>query len=380
MANDFPVVLCHGLFGWGPAEVGGFPYWGTATSVKSPLRRHVASVGPISSTHDRACELAFQIKGGQVDYGAAHALEHGHDRFGRNYAPDVAFHPSWSGDNPVHLVGHSMGAPTIWMLQHLLAEDFFGWGSSANWIKSINTISGVLNGSTATYFLGCNKKTGLVNPDSIGDLLSRAVELNIRLTGDLFDRWYDFDLDHWGLASDSCDNLDHQLQCIAQTPMFRGKDNAAYSLTIQGLLEQNAMCQTNADTYYFSFATEQTSEGFLTGYHYPEPRMNPFAIPTALYIGRKRFKHDFYPGFRSSDWWHNDGLVSVYSQLYPRSSGEHPVGGEIAMRDHFRPGEWYYEVMNWDHIDIVALPEPGKIGEQARFYRTLFGRLADLPA
>ena len=124
--------------------------------------------------------------------------------------------------------------------------------------------------------------------------------------------------------------------------MFRGKDNAAYSLTVQGLLEQNAMCLTNADTYYFSFATEQTSEGFLTGYHYPEPRMNPFAIPTALYIGRKRFKHEFYPGFRSSDWWHNDGLVSVYSQLYPRISGEHPVGGEIGMRDHFRPGQWYY--------------------------------------
>ena len=349
MANDYPVILCHGLFGWGPAEAGGFPYWGTAPSVKSPLRRHIASVGPISSAHDRACELAYQIKGGRVDYGAEHSATAGHDRFGRSYDRSVAFHPEWSEQQPVHLVGHSMGAPTIWMLQYLLEEDFFGWGSSAGWVKSLNCISGVLNGSTATYFLGCSEET---------DFLARAIELSIRLTGDLFARLYDFDLDHWGMPGDHCDGLEQQLARIAETPMFRGKDNAAYSLTIQGLLEQNAMCRTHPDTYYFSYATEQTFEGFLTGYHYPEPGMNPFAIPTALFIGQKHFGKPFYPGFRSSDWWHNDGLVPVYSQLYPRISGDHPVAGEIDTRAHYRPGAWYYDVLNADHIDIVALPEP----------------------
>ena len=380
MANDYPVILCHGLFGWGPAEAGGFPYWGTAPSVKSPLRRHIASVGPISSAHDRACELAYQIKGGQVDYGEDHAATAGHARFGRSYDAAQAFHPEWSEQQPVHLVGHSMGAPTIWLLQHLLAEDFFGWGSDGTWIKSMSCISGVLNGSTATYFLGCNEETGLVDPGSIADFLARAIELSIRLTGDLFARLYDFDLDHWGISSDHGDGLEQQLARIAETPMFRGKDNAAYCLTIQGLLEQNAMCQTHPETFYFSYATEQTFEGFLTGYHYPEPGMNPFAIPMALYIGQKFFSEAFYPGFRSSDWWHNDGLVPVYSQLYPRISGDHPVAGEIDSRGHFRPGAWYYDVLNADHIDIVALPEPAKIGTQVRFYEAMFERLADLPA
>jgi triacylglycerol esterase/lipase EstA (alpha/beta hydrolase family) len=379
MANDHAVILCHGLFGWGPSEAGAFPYWGTARIVRSPLRRREASVGPISSSHDRACELAFQIKGGRVDYGEEHALRAGHDRFGRTYEGSAILHPEWSDQHPVHLVGHSMGAPTIWMLQDLLATDFFGWGSNANWVKSITCISGVLNGSTATYFLGCDEVTGLIDEDSIGDFLARAMELHIRLAGDLFDRFYDFDLDHWSIAARPSDRLEVQLQRIAQSPMFRGKDNAAYSLTIQGLLEQNTRCRTHPETYYFSYVTEQTFAGFLTGHHYPEPGMNPFAIPTALYIGHKTFQRSFYPGFRSADWWHNDGLVSVYSQMFPRSAGVHPVGGEIGSHTRFETGKWYYELLNRvDHLDIVALPELGKIGSQRRFYTRLFERLASL--
>lgn len=379
MANAHPVILCHGLFGWGPSEVGGFPYWGTAMSVPSPLARHAASVGPISSMHDRACELAFQIKGGRVDYGKAHAQAAGHQRVGRIYKGRAVLHKKWSERHPVHLVGHSMGAPTIFMLQHLLATDFFGWGSNPNWVKSITSISGALNGTTATYFLGCNETTGLVEEGSIVDFLARAIELHIRLTGDLFDRFYDFDLDQWGISAQLGDRLDVQLQRIAQSPMFRGTDNAAYSITIQGLLEQDALCQTYPETYYFSSVTDQTFRGILSGHYYPEPGMNPFAIPTSLYIGHTTFKRPFYPGFRSEDWWQNDGLVSVYSQMFPRIAGNHPVGGEIGSQTRFEPGKWYHEILSdVDHIDIVALPELGKVGLQKRFYTDLFKRLAAL--
>ena len=38
-----------------------------------------ASYGPLSSNWDRAVELYYYIKGGMVDYGAVHAMRHGHD-------------------------------------------------------------------------------------------------------------------------------------------------------------------------------------------------------------------------------------------------------------------------------------------------------------
>jgi triacylglycerol esterase/lipase EstA (alpha/beta hydrolase family) len=377
MANDFPVILVHGLFGWGPGELGDFPYWGMGRYIDSPLERHEASVGPISSLHDRACELAFQLHGGRVDYGAAHSRRFGHQRFGRTY--DEPLRPGWSAKRPVHLVGHSMGGPTIVRLAQLLEADEFGWGSSHRWVASISSISGVLNGSTATYYFGCNERTGLLDEGTVGDFLADTIEVVLRATGSLFDRVYDFDLDHWDIGARRGERAGAYLQRIADSPMFKGKDNAAYDVTIQGLLEQNARGGTYGGTYYFSYVTEQTMAGFLTERHFPEPGMNPFLVPPARYIGRKRFLRPFYPGFQSEDWWENDGLVSTYSQERPRTAGKHPAGGPIDDAAGFRRGRWYHQrLASVDHIDVVALPQPDQIGWQKRFYRDLFRRLAAL--
>ena len=91
--SDDPVVFVHGLFGWGQRDkiFRIMPYWGMTTgSLTSYLNSlgyetYSATVGPISSAWDRACELYAQLTGTTVDYGAAHAAAHDHARYGITY-------------------------------------------------------------------------------------------------------------------------------------------------------------------------------------------------------------------------------------------------------------------------------------------------------
>lgn len=77
-SKDDPVVFVHGLMGWGQrAGINAMlPYWGMTTgSLTSYLNSlgyetYSATVGPISSAWDRACELYAQLTGTTVDYGA----------------------------------------------------------------------------------------------------------------------------------------------------------------------------------------------------------------------------------------------------------------------------------------------------------------------
>lgn len=62
-------------------------------------------VGPVSSCHDRACEIFYSLKGGCVDYGAEHSKAHGHSRHGTHER--AASHADWSAERPVLLVTHS---------------------------------------------------------------------------------------------------------------------------------------------------------------------------------------------------------------------------------------------------------------------------------
>ncbi|NET58842.1 MAG: hypothetical protein F6K47_22640 [Symploca sp. SIO2E6] len=162
--------------------------------------------------------------------------------------------------------------------------------------------------------------------------------------------------------------------------MFRGKDNGLYSGTVQAALEQTQFCQTHPNTYYFTCVTEQTQRAFMTEYQIPEPLMNSMFIPLSYYMGSKVFWQPLYPGFKSSDWWSNDGMVSAYSQMFPRIGGSHPVGGEITYnQQYFNPGQWYYQRLNsTDHADIVCTPDIPNIRKQQQFYIELFERLASL--
>ena len=91
-AERYPTIYVHGLMGWGEHDqiYAVTPYWGLTSDLIPYLtgkgyESYAASVGPLSSAWDRACELYAQLTGTTVDYGAAHAAEYGHARYGVTY-------------------------------------------------------------------------------------------------------------------------------------------------------------------------------------------------------------------------------------------------------------------------------------------------------
>ena len=99
--------------GWGPNEMGGYHYWGGRKDYVEMLELDghgvfVVSVGPVSSNWERAIEVYYQLKGGQVDYGRNHSEKHNiiQEPEGKSYE---AIYPEWDENHPVHLIGHSMG-------------------------------------------------------------------------------------------------------------------------------------------------------------------------------------------------------------------------------------------------------------------------------
>ncbi|CAK4124012.1 unnamed protein product [Aphanomyces euteiches] len=139
-ATRAPVVLIHGIFGWGvnprPLFDLGPCYWPIDDINELNPNNIIVQVGPVSFDHDRACEAFYQVFGGRVDYGEEHSRQYGHSRYSRTYE---AAHPTWSEENPVHLLGHSFGGTTALELYQLICHDFFGVGTNYKWVKSITT-------------------------------------------------------------------------------------------------------------------------------------------------------------------------------------------------------------------------------------------------
>jgi triacylglycerol esterase/lipase EstA (alpha/beta hydrolase family) len=114
----------------------------------------VPDLGSLTSVHDRARELFYYLKGGLVDYGEEHSKACGHSQFGRFY--EKGEYQEWDEDHPIHFVGHSAGAQVVRVLQQMLADKMFeGYeNTNENWVLSLTSLSGALNGTTRTYIDG----------------------------------------------------------------------------------------------------------------------------------------------------------------------------------------------------------------------------------
>ena len=400
-AERYPTVYVHGLMGWGARDqiYAVTPYWGLTSDLMPYLtgkgyESYAASVGPLSSAWDRACELYAQLTGTTVDYGAAHAAEYGHARYGVTY--DKPLFEGWSADKKINLVGHSFGGATIRLFLDILADGSaqeqaaakadgaevspFFQGGKADWVYSLTTLAAPHNGTT---FLEC-----------CGNMTQFAAEVSTTMAKLLgisdFKGVYDFQLEQFGFYRKDGETVLEALDRVLHSDFLSHNDNAFLDLTIDKSLEINKGIEIQPNVYYFSYAGDQTSTDPLTGNHYPTVSaipsngMSALMMPGSINMGKYCDKYTAGGIYIDRSWLPNDGLVNTVSALYPTTTDKNTT--ECLKRDGtqgwinydgysditFRPGIWYVmPVTRADHMQFVGGIANKSVIETHLFYRNL---------
>lgn len=346
--NQDPIILVHGFNGYasgtGPITGKGNYWGGDRLKIIQDYRAKgynvmEASVSAFGSNYDRAVELYYYIKGGRVDYGAAHAAKYGDERYGKTYA---GAYKDWKPGQKIHLIGHSMGGQTIRYLEELLRHGSpeeveyqkqhggdispLYKGGQDNMISSITTIATPHNGTHAADLLGNEEIIRQVAYDyarSKGNKLSHV----------------DVGLSQWGLKQREDETLVQYIQRVKQSKLWTTKDNGFYDLTTEGTDILNQKTSLNPNIVYKTYQGESTRPG-PNGTQKADVNMNIGYTLTANTIGKVKDKA----------WRENDGLVSVISGQYPLNQAH------TSATDQVQKGVWQVTPVkhNWDHGDFVG--------------------------
>ena len=377
-ANNYPVILVHGFAGFGRSEMLGYKYWGGLNDLQTQLQSKysnqmvaTAVVGPFSSNWDRAVELFYQIKGGCVDYGAAHASLNGHyerpnDVYhdGRTCYPGL--YPAWDANHPVHLITHSMGGQTSRMLAQLLANNgaplnpqLFPYAVNANWVKSITTIASPNDGTTLAYRI-----TDWV---PVVQQLVTGIAQFASATG--ADKIYDFKLDQWGIGAQGAnESFNAYVNRVTSSSLWNSgiKDLSPYDLSPAGAMAENDWVKDQPNVTYFSWVTNSSYTGILTGWSYPNADTNllisAFAGPG--FMGNYYRDSRPMPPVSDSSWFPSDAVVNTIAQKAPtwamNASGSiykrSVVVKDLSNGGSPQAGAWNYKGLmgDFDHLDIVG--------------------------
>lgn len=363
--NAYPFVMVHGLMGCGQEDIvtNIMPYWGMETGDligdlnESGYTAYAASVGPISSAWDRACDLYAQLTGTTVDYGVAHSLEHGHDRFGKTYKNPLF--EGWSYNKKINLVGHSFGGATIRLFAQLLAEgceaernvtaieDIYPLfvGGNADLIHSITTLAAPHNGTTA-----------LVSLDNESQDLFAGPVLNLATYGlafighmPVFRALYTMNLEQFGLSSVPYSLNVAPIDFVKMKNFLNGTDNSMYDLSLHGAFVLNEKISTHQDIYYFSYAADYTVFDEATGNYVPKDDIFEMFVPYSTEIGKTGDPWTTEDGIIiDSSWQRNDGLVNTISALYPFNEPNVEFD-----ENNIQQGVWnVMPIQNRDHVSF----------------------------
>ena len=397
-ATRYPTVYVHGLMGWGEHDqiYSAVPYWGLSTDLMPYMtskgyESYADSVGPLSSAWDRACELYAQLTGTTVDYGAAHAAEYGHARYGATY--DKPLFAGWSASKKINLVGHSFGGATIRLFLDILADGSaaeqaaakaagtevspFFEGGKADWVYSLTTLAAPHNGTT---FLECC--------DNMAQFAAEASTAMAKLLGiSDFKGVYDFQLEQFGFYRKD--------DRVLHSDFLSHNDNVFRDLTIDRALELNDDIEIQPNVYYFSYAGDKTRQNSATGERTSAVDMTPLFVPFANRMC-SYYDQTTAGGFRiDKTWAPNDGLVNTVSALYPTDSAGRCLTksgqtGYIQQDGYsnvsYQPGVWnVMPVRHYDHGNFIAgMPVPDLASQSVtalrQFYLSLMDNLSHVSA
>lgn len=345
--NQDPIILVHGFNGFtddiNPNVLS--HYWGgDKLNIRQDLEQngynaYEASISAFGSNYDRAVELYYYIKGGTVDYGAAHAERYGHERYGKTYE---GVYKDWQPGQKVHLVGHSMGGQTVRQLEELLrngSQEEIEYqkehggdisplfqGNHDNMVSSITTLGTPHNGTHASDKLG---NEAIVRQIAF-DLGKRLGNKNSRV---------DFGLSQWGLKQQPDESYLSYLSRTKTSKLWQTKDNALYDLTRDGATDLNRKTSLNPNIVYKTYTGEATHPTLFGKYKADYNLFLPFTV-TANVIGKATEK----------EWRENDGLVSVISSQHPFNQAY------TEATDTNQKGIWQVTPTkhDWDHVDFVG--------------------------
>ena len=405
--SDDPVVFVHGLFGWGQRDkiFRIMPYWGMTTGslpdylATQGYETYAASVGPLSSAWDRACELYAQLVGARTDYGVKHAQDFGHERYGIDY--ETPLFDGWGTERAVNLVGHSFGGATIRLFLDILADGSaeeqaaakaagtevspFFQGGKADWVYSLTTLAAPHNGTT---FLEC-----------CGDITQFAAEASTTMAKLLgisdFKGVYDFQLEQFGFYRKDGETVLEALDRVLHSDFLSHNDNVFRDLTIDRALELNDDIEIQPNVYYFSYAGDKTRQSTLTGERTSAVDMTPLFVPFANQMCGY-YDQTTAGGFRiDKSWAPNDGLVNTVSALYPTDSAgrcltQSGKAGYVQQDGYsnvgYQPGVWnVMPVRHYDHGNFIAgMPVPDLASQSIpalrQFYLGLMDNLSHVTA
>ena len=333
--NPLCFIFVHGFQGWGSYDerYQKMPYWGMRGGdlisflQSKGYSAFAASVDPLGSAWDRACELYAQLAGTKTDYGLAHSREYGHPRFGKDFTGRELI-PSFDRNTRLVLIGHSFGGITANLFAELMAN-------------------------------GDLREKEETDPSEISPLFQGGMGERIRCVTGIaagFNGNSSYEIPDDYPIEGSGVKIPWWSRLLASRMKNRAKadpkekrdfrDCAEYDMQIDHACAINERIGVLPHVLYLSVPccfTVRNDEG----YYVPEKKMEPMFILKSVQMGsyagttENRIEVD-------AKWRRNDGRVNTISEIAPFNAFRIPLN-----RKHLRTGIWnIFPVYHGSHMSL----------------------------